>query len=213
VTATTLKTYLSEARAPGGRKNRRKAKAHRPVGTGATATAPTTESKRAVEAHAAIARHPELPHRLAHERRNDAEVLGDDPRPGDRLRRARQLVEHHAEDAASPRALPLSAGRVEATAVDAVSAPDPLPEVADHVIEAEAVVEAGRVAGAHPDPREIVALHREPVVRRESPVLPVGGEIVGRRPERELNLKLRGMRPHVGALAPHDEGQVAHQLD
>src|ERR1019366_3479953 len=53
VTATTLKTYLSEARAPGGRKNRRKTKAHRPVGTGATATAPTTDSKRAVEAHAA----------------------------------------------------------------------------------------------------------------------------------------------------------------
>src|ERR1019366_4634694 len=101
----------------------------------------------------AIARHPELPHRLAHERRNDAEVLGDDPRPGDRLRRARQLVEHHAEDAASPRALPLSAGRVEATAVDAVSAPDPLPEVADHVIEAEAVVEAGAGGGGGPRPR------------------------------------------------------------
>jgi hypothetical protein len=53
VTATTLKTYLSEARAAGGRKNRRKTKANRPVGTGATATAPTTDSKRAVEAHAA----------------------------------------------------------------------------------------------------------------------------------------------------------------
>src|ERR1019366_3809365 len=35
VTATTLKTYLSETRAAGGRKNRRKSKAHRPVGTGA----------------------------------------------------------------------------------------------------------------------------------------------------------------------------------
>ena len=33
VTATTLKTYLSEARAAGGRKNRRKAKTHRPLGT------------------------------------------------------------------------------------------------------------------------------------------------------------------------------------
>ena len=53
VTATTLKTYLSEARAPGGRKNRRKTKAHRPVGTGAAGTAPTTESKPAVVAHAA----------------------------------------------------------------------------------------------------------------------------------------------------------------
>ena len=53
VTATTLKTYLSEARAPGGRKNRRKTKAHRPAGTGATATAPTTESKRDVDLHAA----------------------------------------------------------------------------------------------------------------------------------------------------------------
>ncbi len=53
VTATTLKTYLSEARAAGGRKNRRKTKAHRLVGTGAAATAPTTESKRAVEPHAA----------------------------------------------------------------------------------------------------------------------------------------------------------------
>jgi|CZKU01.1.fsa_nt_gi hypothetical protein len=53
VTATTLKTYLSETRAAGGRKNRRKSKAHRPVGTGATATAPTTDSKRAVEAHVA----------------------------------------------------------------------------------------------------------------------------------------------------------------
>jgi hypothetical protein len=54
VTATTLKTYLSEARAAGGRKNRRKTKARRPVGTGATATAPTTGSaKPAVEAHAA----------------------------------------------------------------------------------------------------------------------------------------------------------------
>jgi hypothetical protein len=47
VTAKTLKTYLGEARAAGGRKNRRNAKTQRPVGTGAAATAPTTESKRA----------------------------------------------------------------------------------------------------------------------------------------------------------------------
>ncbi len=53
VTATTLKTYLSEARAAGGRKSRRKAKTHRPVRTGAAATAATTESKHAAEAHAA----------------------------------------------------------------------------------------------------------------------------------------------------------------
>ena len=43
VTAKTLKTYLSEARAAGGRKSRRKAKTHRPVGTGAAVTAPKTE--------------------------------------------------------------------------------------------------------------------------------------------------------------------------
>ena len=53
VTAKTLKTYLGEARAAGGRKNRRKAKTQPPAGTGAAATAPTTESTRAVEAHAA----------------------------------------------------------------------------------------------------------------------------------------------------------------
>src|ERR1035438_7256503 len=53
VTATTLKTYLSEARAAGGRKNRRKTKANRPAGTGATAPGPTHDSKRAVEAHVA----------------------------------------------------------------------------------------------------------------------------------------------------------------
>jgi hypothetical protein len=49
VTAKTLKTYLSEARTAGGRKSRRKAKTHRPVGTGAAVTVPKT----AVEAHAA----------------------------------------------------------------------------------------------------------------------------------------------------------------
>jgi hypothetical protein len=53
VTAKTLKTYLGEARAAGGRKNRRKVKAQRPLTAEAAATAPTTESKRAVEAHAA----------------------------------------------------------------------------------------------------------------------------------------------------------------
>ncbi len=53
VTATTLKTYLSEARAAGGRKNRRKAKARLPVGTGGAATGPTTGSKPAVETRAA----------------------------------------------------------------------------------------------------------------------------------------------------------------
>jgi hypothetical protein len=47
VTAKTLKTYLGEARAAGGRKNRRNAKTQRPVGAGAAATAPTTEAKRA----------------------------------------------------------------------------------------------------------------------------------------------------------------------
>jgi hypothetical protein len=46
VTATTLKTYLGEARAAGGRKKRRKTKVLRP--TGAVATTPTTESKPAV---------------------------------------------------------------------------------------------------------------------------------------------------------------------
>jgi hypothetical protein len=53
VTAKTLKTYLGEARAAGGRKNRRKAKAQRPLTPGAAATTPTTESKRAVDASAA----------------------------------------------------------------------------------------------------------------------------------------------------------------
>jgi hypothetical protein len=53
VTATTLKTYVSEARAAGGRKNRRNAKTRRPVRRGAAATVPTTESKRAVEPDAA----------------------------------------------------------------------------------------------------------------------------------------------------------------
>jgi hypothetical protein len=54
VTAKTLKTYLGEARAAGGRKNRRKTKVHRPITDGAPATGPTTESKRAAEAHAAL---------------------------------------------------------------------------------------------------------------------------------------------------------------
>jgi hypothetical protein len=53
VTAKTLKTYLSEVRAAGGRKSRRKAKTHRPVGAGPAATVPTTGSKPAVEPHAA----------------------------------------------------------------------------------------------------------------------------------------------------------------
>ena len=53
VTATTLKTYLNEARAAGGRKSRRKTKARRPVGTEAAATNPTTGSKPAVETRAA----------------------------------------------------------------------------------------------------------------------------------------------------------------
>ncbi len=52
VTAKTLKTYLGEARAAGGRKKRRKAKGQRPLTAGAAATTPTTESKRAVETHA-----------------------------------------------------------------------------------------------------------------------------------------------------------------
>jgi hypothetical protein len=50
VTAKTLKTYLGEARAPGGRRNRRKTKANRRVRAGAEATAPTTESKPMVRA-------------------------------------------------------------------------------------------------------------------------------------------------------------------
>ena len=53
VTAKTLKTYLGEARAAGGRKNRRRSKANRPVGTGAAATGPTTGAKPAVKANAA----------------------------------------------------------------------------------------------------------------------------------------------------------------
>jgi hypothetical protein len=52
VTAATLKTYLSEARA-GGRKIRRKAKTRRPVGAEAAETDPTTGSKPAVETHVA----------------------------------------------------------------------------------------------------------------------------------------------------------------
>jgi hypothetical protein len=52
VTARTLKTYLGEARAAGGRKTRRKTKARRAVPNGASATDPTTESKRSVEARA-----------------------------------------------------------------------------------------------------------------------------------------------------------------
>jgi hypothetical protein len=51
VTAKTLKTYLGEARAAG--KNRRKAKAQRPLTPGAAATTRTRESKRAVDAGAA----------------------------------------------------------------------------------------------------------------------------------------------------------------
>jgi hypothetical protein len=50
VTAKTLKTYLGEARAPGGRRNRRKTKANRRVRAGAEVTAPTTESKPIVRA-------------------------------------------------------------------------------------------------------------------------------------------------------------------
>ena len=50
VTAKTLKTYLGEARAPGGRRNRRQTKANRRVRAGAEATAPTTESKPIVRA-------------------------------------------------------------------------------------------------------------------------------------------------------------------
>jgi hypothetical protein len=50
VTARTLKTYLGEARAAGGRKTRRKTRARRPVRNGAAATDPTTESTRPVEA-------------------------------------------------------------------------------------------------------------------------------------------------------------------
>jgi hypothetical protein len=53
VTAKTLKTYLGEARAAGGRKKRRKAKGQRPLTAGAAATTPTTESMRAVDASAA----------------------------------------------------------------------------------------------------------------------------------------------------------------
>jgi hypothetical protein len=55
VTTKTLKTYLGEARAAGGRKNRRKAKAPGPLTAGAAATTATTESKRAAEPHAASA--------------------------------------------------------------------------------------------------------------------------------------------------------------
>jgi hypothetical protein len=44
VTAKTLKTYLGEARAAGGRKNRRKIKARRPA-TEAAAATPKTQSK------------------------------------------------------------------------------------------------------------------------------------------------------------------------
>jgi hypothetical protein len=53
VTAKTLKTYLGDARAAGGRKSRHKTKTRRPVRTGAGATVPTTGSKPAVEANAA----------------------------------------------------------------------------------------------------------------------------------------------------------------
>ena len=100
---------------------------------------------------------------------------------------ARKLLEHRAEHAPPAGALrrPSPPGRSRPRSPPLASL-HPLPEVADHVIEAEAVVEARRVARARADPREVVGLHREPVVRRQPPVLTVRRVRVGRRAERQV---------------------------
>ena len=160
----------------------------------------------------AVAGHPELTEHVAHERRDDAEILGQRPRRLDVVG-LRQLFQHRAEHAPAPRALRVHSFRIEVPALSAVLPLDPLAEEPHHVIEPEAVVEVRRVPRARADPGQIVGLHGEPVVGGEPPVLPVGGVGVRRGAERHVELELRGVRPDVGALGAHDEGEIAHELD
>ena len=147
--------------------------------------------------------------RLANERRDHAQVLRDDlggvavPLGG--------LLDHRAEHPLAVRALGALAVRVEVAPLTRLA--DVHAEVADDVVEAEAVVEAGGVAGPGAEPFQVVLRHRRPVVRRQAPVLPLGGEPVRRRAERDVATELPRARPHVCALAADDERQVAHQLD
>ena len=61
--------------------------------------------------------------------------------------------------------------------------------------------------------REVVAVHRRPVVRGQAPALALGREVVGRSAEGHVGAELIAMRPEVGALAADDERHVPHELD
>ena len=89
----------------------------------------------------------------------------------------------------------------------------PLAKEADDVIDAEAIEQLRGVRRARAKPAEVVLIHRRPQVRGEAPALAVGGEVVGRRAERDVGLELIAVSPHVGALASDDERHVAHERD
>ena len=144
-----------------------------------------------------------------------AEVLGDQPGPG-----GGGALDHRLDHALAVAALGGLVGRVEAgrdelafvIAAGVVGAHAGAKE-ADQVVDAEAVVELAAVAGAAAQPREVVAGHHGPVVRRQAPVLAVLVELVGGAADRHVEAKLLALGPHVGAVAVDHEGQVAHDLD
>ena len=76
----------------------------------------------------------------------------------------------------------------------------------------EAVELAGPL-GAPPEPGEVVALHRVPVVDRQPPVLALGRAFVRRRAQPLVQAEQRPVRPHVRRIEPDHERQIAHQLD
>ena len=87
------------------------------------------------------------------------------------------------------------------------------------VVDAENVVQPGGTGDAANPPGVAVGFHGVPVVEGIAPQLAVGGEVV-RRHARHLGgdvplvqLESPGVRPHVGGVHGHVDGQVADDAD
>ena len=144
---------------------------------------------------------------LRHLRRGIAQILGDKFQLGE------PAVEAiHQIHAGAGHPMPVFGGRVAV-------GHHPIRGETAEVVDADNVVQLARAVNAADPPAEAVAAHGVPIVQGVAPQLTVGGEVVRRYARHRLGHQLfvqleeLRLRPHVGGVQRHVDGQVADDVD
>ena len=95
--------------------------------------------------------------------------------------------------------------------VNAVDRYLPDAEESEYVVDAIGIEEMRHILEATCPPLAAVLQHLVPIVCRESPVLSVHGEIVGRCSSLSVEVEVFGFHPHVATVSVHSDRDVALQ--